>query len=218
MSSRPVRLIGLLAGLAAVALVCAAQATAATTWTVKAGTAAAGTTVAITGKTIGTSPQIHFKDVTSGQTLTCASGAAPGTTKVGKGLSGTGIGHIAGPKTKWNTCAGPAGLKFVVTGVNTWNLNAATFAAPVTKGTITNVKAKVVDSGVCSFVVTGKVGVSYSNTTHVLTVPGSAATLTVSNVSGCLGIINNNDKASFKGAYKLTANVTADNPIKITSP
>jgi hypothetical protein len=211
-------LIGLLAGLAAVALVCAAQASAVTTWTVKAGSAAAGTTVAITGKTIGTSPQIHFKDVTSGQTLTCASGTAPGTTKVGTGLSGTGIGHINGPKTKWNTCTGPAGLTFVVTGINTWNLNAGTYTAPVTHGSITNVKATVVDSGVCSFTVTGKVAVSYSNSTHVLTVPGTTATLTVSGVSGCLGIINNNDKASFKGAYKLTANTTANNPITITSP
>lgn len=218
MSSRIGRVLALSVGLGAAALLCAAQAQATTTWTVKAGSAAVGKTVAITGKTIGTTPQIHFKDATSGQTLTCNSGTAPGTTKVGKGLSGTGIGHINGPKTTWNTCTGPAGLKFKVTGINTWNLNALSYAAPVTKGSITNVKATVVDQGVCSFTVTGRVGVSYSNKTRVLTVPGSAATLKISNVSGCLGIVNNGDHASFKGKYKLTANNSAFNPIKITSP
>jgi hypothetical protein len=211
-------LLGLVAGLAAVAFLCASQASATTTWTVKAGSASAGTIVAITGTTVGTSPQIHFKDVTSGQTLTCASGSAPGTTKVGKGLSGTGIGHINGPQTKWNTCTGPAGLKFVVTGINTWNLNAASYTAPVTKGTITNIKATVVDSGVCSFTVTGKVAVSYSNSTHKLTVPGTTASLSISNVSGCLGIINSGDHAWFKGTYALKANNSAFNPITITSP
>jgi hypothetical protein len=219
MSSRIARSLGLGAGLAAVALLCAAQANAAGTWTVKAGSAASGSTVAITGRTAGTSPQIHFNDVTANLPLTCASGTAPGSVKVGKGLGGSAIGHITGSKTTWKTCAGPAGLKFVVTGSNTWNLNASSFASGVTTGSISNVKARVVDSGVCAFTVTGKVAARYSNKTHNLTIPGTSASLTISNVSStanCLGLIKNNDKASFKGTYALKANSAANNPITIT--
>lgn len=218
MNSRIARTLGLAGGLAAVAFLFASQAQAATTWTVKAGSAAKGTTVNILGTTTGTTPQIHFSDVTSGQTLTCAKGTAPGTTKTGSGLSGTGIGHVNGPKTTWTTCKGPGGLVFKVTGVGTWNINAASFSSGVTTGKITNAKATVVDSGVCSFTVTGSVGIKYTNSTHVLAVPGGTAGLTVSNVSGCLGLINNNDKAKFKANYALKATNSAFNPITITSP
>lgn len=217
MASRIARFSGAVAGIAVAGLICATAASATTTWTVKAGTAAKGTIVAITGRTTGTTPQIHFKDTTSGQTLTCASGTAPGTTKVGSGLSGTGIGHVNGPKTTWKTCKGPGGLVFTVTGAQSWSINAKSYSSGVTSGNITNIKATVTDPGVCTFTATGSVNIKYSNSTHILAVPGGP-TLSISGVSGCLGIINNGDHASFTAKYALKANNTAYNPIKITSP
>lgn len=217
MSSRIGRGLAVAAGLAAVGGLCAAQAQAASTYSVSAGSAKAGTTVAITGKTTGASPQIHFSDVTTGQSLTCTSGTAPGTTKVGKGLGGSGIGHITGPKTTWNGCTGPAGLKFTVTGAKTWNINATSYSGGVSKGTISAVSATVNDPGVCKFTVTGSVPITYTNSSTTLAVTGGSS-LKISAVTGCLGIINGGDKASFKGSYKLTASVKADNPVHITSP
>jgi len=105
-----------------------------------------------------------------------------------------------------------------VTGIGTWNINATSYSSGKTTGTISNVKATVNDPGVCTFTATGSVAVTYTNSTQTLAVPGKTAGLTVSNVSGCFGIINNNDKAEFKANYKLTANTSADNPISITSP
>jgi hypothetical protein len=217
MPHRSIRLLGLTAGLAVAAFAVASAASATGTWTVHAGSAPDGTTVAVTGSTTGTTPQIHFADTTSGQTLTCDSGTAPGTVKTGSGQSGTGLGHINGAGTTWTHCTGPGGLTFNVTGVGTWNINATSFKAPTTKGKINNVKATVVDPGLCSFTVTGSVTTNYSNKTHILSVPGSAG-LTVSKVSGCFGIINNNDKAKFTGKYALSANDPTENPVTITSP
>jgi hypothetical protein len=218
MTSRIPRVLGLAGGLAAVAFLFASQAQAAATYTVKAGSAASGTTVAIKGTTTGTSPQIHFTDVTSGQTLTCKSGTAPGTTKTGSGLAGAGIGHVTGPKTTWTGCSGPLSLKFKVTGIGTWNLNATSYKSGVATGNINNVTAKVSDPGVCTFTAKGSVGVTYTNKTHILAVPGKTAGLTVSGVSGCPGVVSNGDKAKFKANYLLKATTAADNPITITSP
>lgn len=217
MTSRTTRLFGLVAGLAAIALLFAAQASATGKWTVKAGKAAKGTTVAIVGKTTGTKPQIHFTDVTSHQSLTCASGTAPGTTKVGSGRSGAAIGHVTGAKTTWKGCSGPAGLTFSVKGAQSWNINAVSYKSGVTTGTISNVHATVSDPGVCSFTVTGSVGVTYTNKTHILAVTGKTAGLKVSNVN-CLPVVFNGDKAKFSAKYKLTATKTSFNPITITSP
>jgi len=216
--SRAARLLGLTAGLAATATMLATAASATATWTVKAGSAANGTTVSITGTTQGTTPQIHFSDATTSQKLTCDSGTAPGTVKVGSGESGTRLGKISGPNTTWNNCSGPAGLRFAVTGIGTWNINASSYASPVTTGHIAKVDATVDDPGLCTFTVTGAVAVNYSNATQVLTVPGKSPTLAISNVTGCFGAINNGDKAEFSAKYLLAASVSADNPITITSP
>ena len=183
-SSRLARISAIGAGVAAAIAICAAPAVAATTYTVTAGSAATGTVVPITGTTQGASPQITFKDVTSSQTLTCASGSEPGTTTVASGVSGTAIGKITGSKSVFTGCSGPLGLTFKVTGVNTWKLNATSFnkSTGVAKGTITGIVAKVSDQGACVFTAKGTVAVTYKNSTTVLTAPGTAAQLTVSGV------------------------------------
>lgn len=194
-------------------------ANAAATWTVTAGSAASGTTVAVKGTTKGAKPQIHFTDTTTGTALSCTSGTAPGTVVTGSGQAGNGIGHINGPGTTWTGCTGPLGISLTPTGVGTWNINAKHYNATsgLTNGTITNVTANVAGTG-CSFTVTGSVPVSYKNSTTTLSVKDTQSNLVVSNVSGCFSQVNNGDHASFKGAYLLKATTTADNPIHITSP
>lgn len=192
----------------------------ATTFTVKAGSAANGTTVKFTGATTGATPQITFVDKTSGQVLHCDSGTAPGKATVGKKQAGSGIGKITGSATTWKNCVGPAGITLKVTGVGTWKLNAVSYASGVTKGTITgaNANVKTPDGTTCKFTVMGSVPVTYTNSTRILAVQDTAANLVTSNVTGCFGLINNGDHASFKGSYKVTVSPAADNPLTITSP
>jgi hypothetical protein len=194
-------------------------ANAVTTWTVTAGSAAAGRTIAITGKTQGATPQIHFTDVTTSTDLTCDSGTAGGSTTTGSGLAGAGIASIDGTSTTWVNCLGPLGIHLTPVGHGTWKINANSFNATtgVTNGLIVGANATVTGTG-CSFTVKGSVPIAYRNSTQILQVKNTKANLTVSGVSGCFGAVNNDDKASFSGSYKLRAKNTAFNPIHITSP
>lgn len=189
------------------------------TWTVTAGSAAAGRTIQVKGTTTGASPQIHFTDTTTSTDLTCDSGTASGTTTTGSGLSGTGIANINGATTTWVNCLGPLGIHLTPTGHGTWKINANTYNATtgLTNGTLTGANATVTGTG-CSFTVKGSVPIAYRNSTQILQVKNTAANLTVSGVSGCFGAVNNGDKASFSGSYKLKALNVPFNPIHITSP
>jgi hypothetical protein len=223
MSSRLVRVAAASCALAAGAAFFAAPASAASTWTVTAGSATAGKVVTIMGATQGASPQISFSDPSTGQTLTCASGTAQGTTTVGSGLAGAGIGKITGANSTFTGCKGPGGLDLTVKPSKFWSISAQSYnsGSGVTTGHIRNIKAVVVDTGtnggICSFTVTGAVGVTYTNSTQILSVPGTTPELKVSNAN-CLGAVNSGDLASFKADYLITAKNAAFNPIAITSP
>ena len=191
-----------------------------TTYTVAAGSAASGSAVALTGTATGTAsaPAITFTDTTTNQVLNCVSGTAPGSTTVGTGLSGTGIATIDGANTTWTSCTGPLGLAFTVSGAGTWTLNATgPTANGSTPGTITGASAAVNDPGICSFNVNGGVTGSYTNSPPTLNVAADSSTLTISNVNGCLGIINEGDSATFVGSYSIAANDSASNPVTVTS-
>lgn len=192
----------------------AGSASAATTFKVTAGSAPAGTAVAILGKTTGTSPQIAFTDVTSGTKLTCASGTAPGSITTGAARAGAGIARINGGTAKFNGCTGPLGVPLTVKGSGTWLLNATSGTATAVNGSISKISATVSGDG-CSFTATGNVGGRYVNSNQTLVLTGAAAGLTLSNVQGCFGLLNEGDKASFKATYKINATNTAYNPIKV---
>lgn len=190
-------------------------------YTVTAGSAASGSTVALTGTATGTAsaPAITFTDTTTNQVLNCVSGTAPGTTTVGAGQSGAGLATIDGASTTWTSCTGPLGLAFTVSGSGSWILNATgATAGGTTPGTITSASASVSDPGICSFDVSGSVTGSYTNgSPATLSVAADNSTLTISNVNGCLGIINDGDAATFVGAYQIAANDAANNPVTVTS-
>ena len=209
--------ISLAAG-AAVLVLTAGPALAATTYTVKAGTKTSGTT-AYTAATTGAGQQIAFNDVTTGTALGCDSGTAKGAVNLGKSLSGTGLGTITG--TTWTACKGPLGLALTVTQQGTWAINATgATASNKTPGTISGVTALVKDTtggSSCTFTVTGTVKAKVTTTPskQQLAIAPAGSTLKVSGVTGCFGLVNNGDKANFKATYNVVA---ADGKLVITNP
>jgi hypothetical protein len=200
------------AALAGVLALAASSATAAThravaaTWTVKPG----GAITAKAGKTTLTDKNTH-------SVLTCTSSSGKGTAKTGSGLSGTGIASIS--TLSFSNCTGPLGLTFTVKTTHfPWHLNAKTFSGGVTTGTITGIHATLSGPS-CSATVdgtsatanNGSVTAKYSNSTGKLSTTG-AGNLHVYNVSGCAGLINTGDSASFVGSYAVSPKQTITSP------
>jgi hypothetical protein len=229
-TNRAIALAGTAAAMTAMAVLATLPADASSaakkTWTLKAGKAKTGTSVSFTGTARGTSkhPAIHFTDKNSGQTLTCQSGSSTGTSKVGKGQSGNGIAKVPGKSLKFTNCTGPGGISLTVKGTGTWPLNASSYSKAkggVVTGSLTRVVSHVQDSSdpaVCEFTASGSVPSQFDNRGAKLVMPGKVADLKVSKVKGCLGLIKNGDKSSFKATFVVKASPAADNPIKITSP
>jgi hypothetical protein len=199
------------AAVAATVGLAASPASAAGTWTVSGSTGSGGAFTASATKPV-------LKDANTGTTLTCASSAATGTAPNGTGLSGTNIAAIN--TVTFASCTGPAGISFTVASQSLpWHLNAVSYSGGVTTGTLTGVRAKL--TGLCNATFAAPSGVnngatltgSYNNATHTLSISGASA-LKAYSVSGiCVGLINNNDLASFTAAY-----VVSPSTLKITSP
>jgi hypothetical protein len=218
--SRSITLLGVGAAAAGLVATGVSTAGAATTFTVKAGSAAVGSTVKVTGATTGTTPQIKLTDVTSGTVATCDSGTGSGTVKPGTYAPSATIATLTGSALKPVNCVGPLGLKLsTFAGIGTWSLKASSYKSGVTTGTLSGVKANIAATGgTCSFTGAGSVSGTFTNSTQSLKTSSTKATLTVSNVVGCFGLIANGDKASIALTIKLKATTTADNPITVTSP
>jgi hypothetical protein len=218
--SRRVTLVGGCAALTIGLALPVAVLAATPTWTVKAGSASKGTSVAFGGATTGASPQVKLTDTTTGTALNCASGTAKGAIKVGAGQSGTGLVSITGASSTWKGCTGPLKIVLNPTGSGTWKMTASSYKNGVTKGTLTGITAKVstTDGTTCAFTSTGSVPGTYTNASHVLALSAATSGLKISKVTGCFGLVKNGDKASFGASYKVTATKSADNPLTITSP
>jgi hypothetical protein len=164
-----------------------------------------------------------LKDVATGSVLSCPSSSSKATLKSGHGISGTNLGSITALSfgSSTNPCVGPLGLTFTVKNSGfPWTLHGTAYNATsgVTTGTITGIKSHLSGTG-CSADVrgatassTGKVKVTYTNSTHKLKVLASGGTLHVFNVNGCGGLINNGDATQFTGTYVVSP------AQKITSP
>lgn len=175
------------------------------TWTVSPGGA-------VTGKA-GTTT---LTDTTSGISLSCTSSKLKASLKSGKGLPGKGIGTVT--SAAFSNCTVLSVTISLSSGTVAWKLNASSFSSGTTSGTITGIHLAV-KSSVCSAVVdgtgatahNGKVGVKYSNKTHVLKILPQG-NLHVYRVSGCGGAISNGDAGTITGSYAVS-------PVqKITSP
>lgn len=142
--------------------------------------------------------------------LTCASSSGTGDAVYGSGQSGDDIANVDSLSFSGN-CTGPAGITFTVaTSGFPWALNAESYdGVDTTTGNISGVAAHL-SGPLCSADVSGAEPATYSND-GTLTATGGAG-LTISNVSGCLGLIKNGDTAGFTGTY------TVDPAVTITSP
>jgi len=179
----------------------------AATWTVANSTGSFSGTTGTTGTTVLRS--------SSSVAITCSpSGTTPAATASGTTLAngnypnGNGIASIN--NAAFNNCKGPLNLTFAVTTTTPWSLNAVgTDAAHPgwTVGTITNVAAKVTATG-CSADVAGGVQGWYDNAGHLIVDPTApnpnGVQLTISNVSGCFGLITNGQHPTFTGTYNVT--------------
>jgi len=158
-------------------------------------------------------------DTTSGAVLQCTSSKTTGTLKSGSGISGTNLGSV---KTlTFSGCTGPFGLTFTVSNSGfPWTLHGTAFNATsgVTTGNITGIKSHLAGTGCAADVAgatagsTGKVKVTYTNSTHKLKVLAGGGTLHVFNVNGCAGLLSNGDATQFTGTYTVTPAQTITSP------
>jgi hypothetical protein len=189
----------------------AAPAMAATTLKVKVSNG--GTYTATASKTVLKDGAVSVTCSSSGTT---PASKATGTvaTATHQGTSPVAIGTV---KTlAFHNCTGPLGAVTTTITALPYSLkvDSTTNSTGQTDGIITGTKVHVHSTG-CDFDVTGSASAFYTNSTHKLTVtpkppitPLNKAQLTVSNVSGCAGVVNNGDHPTFTSTYTVSRHFT----------
>jgi hypothetical protein len=183
-------------------------------------TALAATTLTVKvtngGKYKATASATGLKDngvsVTCSSTPTTKASTATGSipTATTTGTSPVKIGTAA--TLNFKNCSGPLGT--VTVKVNDLpyavRVDSKTNSAGQTDVMITGVNTSVSMTG-CSFTVTGRAPGFYANKTHQLKMtpqlpitPLNKAQLTISNVTGCAGVVTNGDHPTFRASYTLS--------------
>jgi hypothetical protein len=190
------------AAVAALAIVpgTAAQASTATTWTVRPG-----------GSLTATSSEEVLTDTTTGVRFPCEPSNAAGTLKSGSGLSGTGIGMIT--SIKINACKLSVGSYLVKARHLPWHLNLTSYdpGTGVSSGTVSHLDATLTGTG-CQGVIDGTsatapdgtVPITYSNSTHRLRFLASGGDLHMYDVHGCFGLADSGDSLTFAASYAIS--------------
>jgi hypothetical protein len=179
-------------------------ATAGATWTITPGGKITGNGTAMLG------------DPGAGANITCASHLR-GSFKPGGGQANP-IGKLT--SVTFSSCIGPTGMTFTVTASasapNPWPIDGTSYGAGVTHGKIANIKIGIMGAG-CSARMAGTsatspgtVNFTYTNGTHILKTSGG--NLHIWNLSGCLGIFNIGDNASYDGSYTITPKQAITSP------
>jgi len=161
----------------------------------------------------------QVKDATTGTVAKCTSIKLSGTLKSGHGLSGTGLGSI--------TTASFTGCTIATVAINVatnglpWKLNASSFNATsgVTTGNISGIDLVATAPG-CSATLdgtaagadNGKTKITYTNSTGKIKLLGSGGNLHSYAVSGCFGLVQNNDVQKASGSGTVTPKQTITSP------
>ncbi|ALX03387.1 hypothetical protein [Aeromicrobium erythreum] len=139
----------------------------------------------------------------------CTSAAVP-SSPASTVSSGTGVVDIAAiNKINFSGCTGPGG-SLTVTTSGSWKLHGTSAAtsgsSDVVSGHVENITA-VVSNAVCRFTVTGSATGSFNEANQQLNVneTGFTGNLKVSNVTGCLGQVQNGQSANFTGNFQVTS-------------
>jgi hypothetical protein len=141
-------------------------------------------------------------------TLTCASSSVTGTAVGTATGSPATLASLPAPNgAKFNNCTGPFGFTFTVTQNGTWLLQGITYdnVAGVTSGRISSVNARL-SGPACTATVTGSVNATYTNSTKKLQT--TTSNLTVTAVSGCLGLLSVGQHPTFNGTYTASTGQT----------
>lgn len=190
--SRPARC--LLAAAAATLGLAPAPAAAATGWTVTPGGMFTG------------SGSVHVAGITCSSMLS-------GRFKHGSGLSGRHLATI----TNWVFTSCTGGFTLAGHGFP-WYLNATSYHAGVTTGTLTSIDLVITGTG-CSATVdgtaagadNGQEGFTYTTSTSTLTLTDHG-NLHAWAVSGCLGLIGDGDPEPFTGSLRITPHQAITSP------
>ncbi len=184
-------------------------ATTSKTWTVKPG-----------GAITATSGNATLTDTTTGTVLTCKSSRLSGAIKSGSGLSGAGIGSFTSGTGMH--CTVPLGLTLTLTPRDLpWQLNFTSYDASthVIHGTFSHVQFLLSGTD-CTAVVDGTSGTAsdgvipfaYTTGTGKLKLLSAGENLHFYDVSGCLGLVDNGDSATYSGTYTITPKQTITSP------
>jgi len=175
-------------------------------------------TVTPGGAVSGSAGTTTLQDSTTGITLTCSSSAATGSLKSGSGLANP-LGTIQ--TLTFSNCTGPLGISFSTSVTGPFPLNATAYNAGtgVTTGRIGKIHGSI-SGPLCSATVDGSsatanngaVRAHYKNATGKLTVLTTGGNLHIYNVSGCFGLINSGDTATFSGSYTITPKQAISSP------
>ena len=160
-----------------------------------------------------------LKDTNTGSVLQCKTSSSTGTLKSGHGISGSNLGSITA--LSFTSCTGPLNLTFTVTNSGfPWTLSGTSFNATtgVTTGFISGIKSTLsgpsctAQVGGATAGSTGKVKVTYTNSTGKLAVQAKGGNLHVFNVNGCAGLIASGDATQFSGTYTVSPAQTITSP------
>lgn len=165
------------------------------------------------------SDSVSLVDTNTGARLACESSDAAGTI-----LSGTyslphtfpnGVTSLA-----FNTCTGPLGAATATSNTLPYGLTIESYPGSQPDGTAANgvgyvgsVNVHVVN-GFCEFDVTGDAPGYYLNSGDLVLDPDTPGVtlpdgpLTVSNASGCFGVVSNGDQPAFTADYAVTPPIT----------
>lgn len=192
-------------------------AVAANTWTVTGGT---------NFKALE-SPSAAFvlTDLTAGSDFVCMTGFAKGTVTDERDGTNTAVGSVTESTfgDSNNQCQGTgnaAGVKGTIAQKSTATLNVSTYNSPNSTGTITNVdEILTAAGGLCTMEVTGTAGVTYNNTTDVLTFTSTGDRLSVRSASTlCVGFHIGDTVTFFSGPGGLEVTGIPNNPIQVLQP
>lgn len=197
------RAAGALFTLTAAGLTVALGATTALAATLTVKVTNGGTYTASTTKTVLTD---------RGVSVTCTGSKGSGSvpTKTVTATSPVKVGTVA--SLSFSGCTGPLGAVKVTVSALPYSIkvDSKTNSTGQTDGMITGVSTKVSMTG-CSFNVTGSAPGFYQNSNHTLHLtkklpitPLNTARLTISNVSGCAGLIVNGDHPSYTSTYAVS--------------
>jgi hypothetical protein len=170
-------------------------------------------TVKVTGGGTYTATSSKTVLTDNGVSVTCTGSKASGTipTKTyTKATTPVTVGTSA--KLSFTGCTGPLGAVTVKVNKLPYKVtvDSKTNAKGQTDGLITGANTSVSMTG-CSFTVSGSAPGFYTNSGHTLSLtpklpntPLNKGQLTVGNVNGCAGLVNNGDHPSYTSTYKVS--------------